>query len=68
MELRRWKEHLGIAIVIQPKHFPVDAGAAAHLIAAAPEERAGWISSTGRWPSKVPPDGPVAQPVRAGDS
>ena len=39
MELRRWKEHLGIPIVIQPKHFPVDTSAAAHLICAAPEEK-----------------------------
>jgi len=29
MELRRWKEHLGIALVIQPKFFPVDSGPAA---------------------------------------
>lgn len=36
MELRRWKEHLGIPLVIQPKHFPVDPGMAAHLICAAP--------------------------------
>ena len=28
MELRRWKEHLGIALVIQPKFFPVDSGPA----------------------------------------
>jgi carboxymethylenebutenolidase len=39
MELRRWKEHLGVPLVIQPKHFPVDASAAAHLICAAPEEK-----------------------------
>ena len=39
MELKRWKEHLGVPIVIQPKHFPVDASRAAHLIAAAPEAK-----------------------------
>lgn len=39
MELKRWKEHLGLPIVIQPKHFPVDASRAAHLIAAAPEAK-----------------------------
>jgi carboxymethylenebutenolidase len=39
MELRRWKAHLGIPLVIQPKHFPVDASAAAHLICAAPDEK-----------------------------
>jgi carboxymethylenebutenolidase len=37
MELKRWKAHLGVPLVIQPKHFPVDASAAAHLICAAPE-------------------------------
>ena len=36
VELRRWKEHLGVPIVIQPKFFPVDSSAAAGLIAAAP--------------------------------
>jgi carboxymethylenebutenolidase len=39
MELKRWKAHLGVPLVIQPKHFPVDASAAAHLICAAPEEK-----------------------------
>jgi 2-hydroxychromene-2-carboxylate isomerase len=37
VELKRWKQHLGIALVVQPKFFPVDAGPAAQLIAAAPE-------------------------------
>jgi len=36
VELRRWKEHLGVPIVIRPKFFPVDSSAAAALIAAAP--------------------------------
>jgi len=39
MELKRWKAHLGVPIVVQPKHFPVDPTAAAHLICAAPEEK-----------------------------
>jgi 2-hydroxychromene-2-carboxylate isomerase len=39
MELKRWKAHLGVPLVIQPKHFPVDASAAAHLICAAPGEK-----------------------------
>jgi 2-hydroxychromene-2-carboxylate isomerase len=38
-ELKRWTEHLGTPLVIQPKHFPVDASAAAHLICAAPPEK-----------------------------
>jgi len=39
MELKRWKDHLGVPIVIQPKFFPVDGGPAAALIAAAPEDK-----------------------------
>ena len=39
MELKRWKAHLGIPLVVKPKHFPVDASAAAHLICAAPAEK-----------------------------
>ena len=39
MELRRWKEHLGVPIVIQPKFFPVDSGPAAMLLAGAPEDK-----------------------------
>src|SRR4029078_12136913 len=39
MGLKRWKEHLGVPIVIQPKFFPVDGAPAAALIAAAPEEK-----------------------------
>jgi 2-hydroxychromene-2-carboxylate isomerase len=42
VELKRWQEHLGVPLVKQPKHFPVDAGPAAALIcAAAPEKRMG---------------------------
>jgi carboxymethylenebutenolidase len=39
MELRRWKEHLGMPLVIQPKHFPVNGNPAAALICAAPEAK-----------------------------
>jgi 2-hydroxychromene-2-carboxylate isomerase len=40
VELKRWKEYLGVPLVIQPKFFPVDAGPAAALIAGAkPETR-----------------------------
>ena len=39
VELRRWKDFLGLPLVVQPKFFPVDATAAASLIAAAPEEK-----------------------------
>ena len=37
VELRRWKEWLGIPLVVQPKFFPVDSTRAALLIAGAPE-------------------------------
>ena len=39
MELKRWKEHLGVPIVIQPKYFPVNANPAGALICAAPQEK-----------------------------
>jgi 2-hydroxychromene-2-carboxylate isomerase len=39
MELRRWKAHLGLPLVIQPKHFPVNATPAAALICVASEEK-----------------------------
>ena len=38
-ELKRWRAHLGVELILQPKHFPVDAGPAAQLIAGAPEEK-----------------------------
>jgi 2-hydroxychromene-2-carboxylate isomerase len=38
-ELKRWSEHLKMPLVIQPKFFPVNAGAAAELICGAPEEK-----------------------------
>jgi 2-hydroxychromene-2-carboxylate isomerase len=42
VELKRWKEHLGLPLVVQPKFFPVDAGPAAALICGAkPEARMG---------------------------
>lgn len=31
-ELRRWRDHLGIPIVLEPKHFPADETLAAHLV------------------------------------
>jgi len=37
MELKRWKEHLGVPLTVQPKFFPVDANPAAlAIVAAAP--------------------------------
>ena len=39
VELKRWKEYLGMPLVIQPKHFPVNGNPAAALICAAPEEK-----------------------------
>jgi 2-hydroxychromene-2-carboxylate isomerase len=35
MELARWREHLGVPLNLQPKHFPVDANPAAQMIVAA---------------------------------
>jgi 2-hydroxychromene-2-carboxylate isomerase len=32
MELQRWRDHLGIAITIEPKFFPANEQAAAHLV------------------------------------
>lgn len=34
-ELKRWRDHLGIPLNIEPRYFPVDADAAARLIIAA---------------------------------
>ena len=39
VELNRWKDHLGVPLVVQPKHFPVNTNPAAQLICAAPEEK-----------------------------
>jgi 2-hydroxychromene-2-carboxylate isomerase len=39
VELRRWMQHLGVPLIIQPKNFPVNAGPAAALICAAPENK-----------------------------
>ncbi len=39
VELKRWKAHLGVPLVIEPKHFPVNGNPAAALICAAPEEK-----------------------------
>lgn len=38
-ELKRWREHLGKPLVIQPKFFPVNAGPAAELICGAPADK-----------------------------
>ncbi len=38
-ELARWRDHLGLALTIQPKYFPADGTQAAYLIAAAAEEK-----------------------------
>jgi len=38
MELKRWREHLGVPLVVQPKFFPVDSGPAAALISGAKAE------------------------------
>lgn len=35
MELRRWRDHLGIPIVLEPKGFPSDEAAATRLVIAA---------------------------------
>ncbi len=35
MELKRWRDHLGIPINLAPKHFPSDERTAAHLVIAA---------------------------------
>lgn len=34
LELRRWREHVGLPLNLEPKHFPVPPGAAAALILA----------------------------------
>ena len=34
MELKRWREHLGIPLTLEPKHFPVPAEPAATLVLA----------------------------------
>jgi 2-hydroxychromene-2-carboxylate isomerase len=38
-ELRRWRDYLGMSLVLQPRHFPIQGNAAAELICAAPEEK-----------------------------
>jgi 2-hydroxychromene-2-carboxylate isomerase len=48
-ELKRWREHLGIPLNIQPKFFPVATDAAAHLIISAGEtSEAAAFELTGR--------------------
>ncbi len=36
-ELRRWRDHLGLTVVLEPTHFPVDESLAAHVTLAARE-------------------------------
>ena len=38
-ELKRWRDHLGVPLVVQPRHFPVNANPAAQLICAAPGDK-----------------------------
>jgi 2-hydroxychromene-2-carboxylate isomerase len=38
MELARWRDHLGIPIVLKPKYFPSDEVAATHLVIAAAKQ------------------------------
>jgi 2-hydroxychromene-2-carboxylate isomerase len=35
MELKRWRDHLGIPLTLEPKYFPVDETLAAHMVIAA---------------------------------
>jgi 2-hydroxychromene-2-carboxylate isomerase len=44
MELRRWREHLGVPLNLQPKHFPVDEALAARM-AIAHRQRGGDIAA-----------------------
>jgi 2-hydroxychromene-2-carboxylate isomerase len=44
MELRRWREHLGVPLNLQPKHFPVDESLAARM-AIAHRQRGGDIAA-----------------------
>jgi 2-hydroxychromene-2-carboxylate isomerase len=44
MELRRWREHLGVPLNLQPKHFPVDESLAARM-AIAHGQRGGDIAA-----------------------
>lgn len=39
LELKRWREYLDVALVLQPSHFPLDPGPAAQLICAVPEPK-----------------------------
>lgn len=35
MELRRWRDHLGVPLTLEPKFFPVDQNPASHMVIAA---------------------------------
>jgi len=47
MELERWRKHLGIALNIQPKFWPVDEGLAAGMVRAAGESSPGALTLVG---------------------
>lgn len=38
-ELKRWSDHLGVPLVLQPRHLPLDGAPAARLICAAGEAK-----------------------------
>lgn len=39
VELARWRDHLGVPLIVQPKFFPVDGSQAAYLICGADDDR-----------------------------
>lgn len=41
VELKRWRDHLGVPLTIEPKHFPFDSNLAARLVIAADTRGAG---------------------------
>jgi 2-hydroxychromene-2-carboxylate isomerase len=42
MELKRWREHLGVPLTLEPKYFPYDASLASRVIVAADGTGAGF--------------------------
>lgn len=41
LELKRWRDHLGVALTIEPKYFPYDSNLASRLVIAADTRGAG---------------------------
>ena len=41
VELKRWRDHLGVPLTIEPKHFPYDSNLASRLVIAADTRGAG---------------------------